>query len=250
MRAFVWTIAVLFLISAWASADVIVIDFTESGSKANAIFWTQPNSNTGGETAQKAGIGRYHDYRAVLYSFELDCAPGLLGGTVNSATFSVRDSWGGMTLNDVEIVRIDTPTTWEVGNGTWGTRWNWHSGAGKFYPDLDPRDDWQGVNWGSSDFTTAIGAVIDNQDGFGGGATTTWDVKTLVANWADGSWSNKGFAIWMGNADNITMDTGIINLVNPTLTINYEPIPEPATMLFVGTGVVAALGWLRRRRMK
>jgi len=35
----------------------------------------------------------------------------------------------------------------------------------------------------------------------------------------------------------------------PTLTIEYEPIPEPGSMLLLGTGVLGVIGYIRRKRM-
>ena len=285
MRRFVaLAVVVLMLGCVAAQGAQVVINMGMPGTKANSIMVSMPQSNTGADSAQKSGIGTYHPYPITLLYAPMPLFSDTT--TIDSATFSARDSWGGMTIDGAEIRRVETrtggllPFTWTVGSGTWNDRWNTHAGAGVRLADNvqsytldtdgvtpirhDLGHDWNGIlqTWVTTTRTVDQAAtdVIDTQNGFGDGGTTTWDVTSLVANWVDNTWLNDGFAIYLYDAqivsldsDGNVVDTGIINMPNNQmiLTINYtgEIIPEPATMLLVGSGVLGLVGYVRRRRM-
>ncbi|HUW56941.1 MAG TPA: hypothetical protein VMZ92_09910 [Planctomycetota bacterium] len=260
MKVLVWTAALIFVVSAWASADVLVIDFTEASSLHTSVYrdnaWP---ANTGGQPSDM--IGGPNSAAGVFYPLYYADLSALAGATINSASFSCDETWYSDDYDNigVHVRRIDTPAgtpLWEEGTGTWGDRWgsadngagsyavNWNTATGQGH-------DWggtlqTGLNTSAPDIESAMGSEIVDTDNLLMGTGGTWDVQSMIQNWVDGTWENKGFVL--DPRDDFGRNAN--DLVDPLLTIDYTPIPEPGTMLFAWTGVVAALGWLRRRRMK
>ena len=262
MKRLVWTVALVFVVSSWASADAITVDlFSAAGALHTSIFDQMHNSNTGGEGGDKVGPPGSSNPYSALYYFDLSAVPGLMGGTVNSATFTVNENWGGTAVPNVELRRMDCPIMWEQGDGYWDApdwRFSNDNGCGDYMVDwfadntTSSGHDWAGNSWSwlSSSavrFPTAVKDLIDNQMVNTGG-TSVFTMTSLVQNWADGTWANKGFTLYTGNLP--SGSPGMASLNGAEVDIDYDPIPEPATMLLIGTGVLATLGWVRRRRMK
>ncbi len=247
MRYFVLTFGIVVAIAACSFADEITVDLIWGGGTANtSIFHAMPNSNTGGEGPDKVVADVGEDLSSALYYF--DMAP-LMGMTINSATLTVKDNWWGGAIPDVEVHRIDTPIMWEQGNGLWSNKWGNDSGAGKFSVDWDAGSssghDWAGnaLTWwdpAATLFTSALADIIDIGT-LNTGGSTDYDILSLVQNWADGTWENKGLALYAGNVS----AGGVVNLNSAIVNVNYTP--EPATLLLVSAG---ALGLIRRRRMR
>jgi hypothetical protein len=89
----------------------------------------------------------------------------------------------------------------------------------------------------------------------GTAAFMTCDITTFVQNWANGTWVNNGMLMWGGESGSsaywfeYSSETSTV-ANRPYLTINYTPapVPEPGSLLALGTMGVAALGFMRRRR--
>ena len=247
VRNFVVTFALVVAVASCSFADVMTIDLIWDGGTANtSIFHAMPNSNTGGEGADKVVADVGEDLSSALYYF--DMTP-LMGMTINSATLTVSDNWWGGAIPDVEVHRIDTPIMWQPGDGLWSNKWGNDSGAGKLSVDWDAGSssghDWAGnaLTWwdpAATQFTSALADIIDIGT-LNTGGSTDYDILSLVQNWSDGTWENKGMALYAGNVS----AGGVVNLNSASVTVNYTP--EPASLLFISAG---ALGLIRRRRMR
>ncbi len=247
MRNFVLTFALVVAVASCSFADEINIDLIWDGGTANtSIFHAMPNSNTGGDTANKLQGDVAEDLTTALYYF--DMAP-LMGMTIDSAVLTLTDNWWSGDIPGVEVRRIDTPVMWQEGDGSWGNKWGNDSGAGKLSVDWDAGSssghDWAGnaLTWwdpAATPITSALADIIDTGT-FNTGDSTSYDITSLLQNWADGTWDNKGLALYAGNSTT----GGINNLNSASVEVIYTP--EPASLLLISAG---ALGLIRRRRMR
>jgi len=256
MRRFVMVVAVVLAAATWSFGAQIVINFTEASSRTTTLFADSNFSNLGGEPEKVSGPLSGAGQMFPLFYF--DMTP-LAGATINSASFTANGDagWGAPHDYDNIIVRrIHTPAgtpLWEQGSGTWGTRWNNLDNACWWFVDWDKTagygHTWAGTyqNWieVTEGIISAIGSEEIDNNALHVGGSGAWDVQVLVQNWADGTWENQGLVLdTRGDSA-----TNALQMQSISLTIDYTmPIPEPATMALVGTGIAAFVGFARRRR--
>jgi hypothetical protein len=274
-KPILWAMAlgVVWGMSAVASAAVIRITFNDVDGVASSL-WDGTNgtltqetfggSNTGADPANRAylTLPRENDgYPVALYRPNLPAD--FAGAIVNSATFLVRDAnfnGGGPTTN-IQARRVNVPgaaVTWDPGTGTRGTRFSPpHNGAQMFWSDFDVAAD-NGIDWAgnfhngpwnggsATDFrNTALADLLDAQTLDGSGTQASFNLTLLAQNWASGIWENDGFALStlnaVGNTNGYQIDT---SGGSRGLTLDYTPVPEPASLSLLALGGLAVL---RRR---
>ena len=80
-----------------------------------------------------------------------------------------------------------------------------------------------------------------------------FDLTDLVRRWDNGDATNYGVVLLLDQGYGEYYVFPSEHASTPKLVITYEAgagdVPEPGTMLLVGTGVLAVLGYMRRRRM-
>ncbi len=168
------------------------------------------------------------------------------------------------------------PTTnnhWSLGLAAALVKWDLSSLAGatinsatlKVYAlEFDPANTWEDVyainsSWDEASATYAntigatgfIGSKMAAAQVFGTGWADLSDRFTLVSSvtemvqgWVDDSNTNNGLAFYHFNASPVSLASGEVG--GNVLTIDYTPVPEPATMSLFGLMGIVAL--FKRRR--
>ena len=77
-----------------------------------------------------------------------------------------------------------------------------------------------------------------------GTRSSTPDTITFVPLYDNGTYDGSGIAYISGGTD---WDLGAVQQME--IKIDAAVVPEPGTLLLVGTGVLGVLGYIRRRRM-
>jgi len=186
--------------------------------------------------------------RTVLIRFDLPA--NFAGATVNSATLrlDVYDTY--FTDGTVNAYRSLQPWVEGPASQTWDAPANW-----RIY---DYGQGWNtyGALGSGSDYDNSEVASASYLYGFTG--WMSFDVAALVDNWADNSAVNHGFELLAGSVDVIVRSyskegEAAASGNAPELILDYTPggvIPEPGTLLLIGSGVVGLFGLARRRRTK
>jgi hypothetical protein len=199
--------------------------------------------------ADSQSVQRHH-----LMGFDLSSIA--TPAAVQSATLSIyiRRYNNAGPVTDWKLSRLQNGKSWVEGTNDWqdpaytgDVTWNsqahnvsaWQTAGATGAQDIDLATtiSW---NWSAAD-----------------GVWATFDLTNWVQDWVNGSWQNNGILFWGGvtaNSNNsndyywsYTSESAEVNRL-PYLTVNYTVVPEPSSMVALGTLGLGALGFIRRRR--
>lgn len=265
--------------SSSTNAASVRIAFDGTDGQTSSLWWTpgvgwggggasgHQNKNTGSQPGYVVYSRPTADWYFPISLFKFNMPADMVGATINSATFTSKDTdYNGCLWTGVEIHPLTGPA-WVPGNGTRAGRWGGNdNGVGAWFANYDVATD-TGTTWGGvvTNMAGAVGVSRIDQTAFGptaasgnlngDGGWTSFDVTGMVQAWANGA-SNTGFALSLMNAavdglaaDKSGVSTTLLESValdkHGGLVINYTPVPEPA---LIGVLVGGSLVMLRQRR--
>jgi len=168
--------------------------------------WLDPdNPNSNYATAVTAHL-QYGTTDRQLYRWSLSSVP--TGARINSATVSIFASNNWSTSPKVDLFRV--LTHWDVAQTTYNNRLN-------------------GTPWGAAGMLSGTDYATPAVYTTGNCGTLGWisfDVTTLVANWANGSYANEGLMLKLNSSGHLytrMADWPIDPAGRPMLVVNYTP---------------------------
>ena len=176
----------------------------------------------------------------------------------------------GATGDDTRGYRTGAAYIFERGSSTW-------TQVEKLMAGTPEEEDYFGISVDIEDGRAVVGAYLDDNildppspgDANGDGKTDGADLAAWQQNYdpvggggsytyQEGDWDGNGkidgadLALWQQNYNPVGMhDAGSVYLFEqfiPPVELGTQAVPEPGTMVLLGTGLLAAVGGIRRRR--
>jgi hypothetical protein len=262
-------LGVMLVLALCASADATVISFSGATTTADTMVASAtPMTGSykfGGNVANYGGSSWFgtnaggSNTKAIL-RFDVSSLAGTFS-SINSVTLRLyqRDT----STANVSLFRINpADSNWEEGTDTGSYSSGWWNRTSWSYVNRALSDTWSGGagvgSWGALlSSTAAMPGVLDSAVDF----TFTGDLNALMTDWASVGVSDYGrMSFAPPDTNNVVLNEGLVLLAGanstfystengamiPELIVDFNPIPEPATMSLLAIGGVVAL--IRRKK--
>jgi hypothetical protein len=244
-----------FLVLVLASVQSVAASVVSVGAIKDNTLYPEPSGllSNGQGYYLFAGLTVNTEIRRALLAFDVAAAIPA-GSTINSVELSLNMSRCGpncFTPSNMSLhsVLADWGEGASVAGGQEGAGGLAAPGDATWLHTFYATDFWANPGGDFSPAASATTVVTDL------GLYTWGSTASMVADvqaWLDNPASNFGWLIkddeaFAGTGKRFDSRNNLIPSLRPTLRIDYTPIPEPATLFFVGMGMVAILKTTRRR---